>query len=68
MEYLNNWKEVLGVLFGVLIGVVWIGFALLGSNDMVILFIAIALTMIFGTLSGGLFVMSYQVKKAGKLI
>ena len=68
MEYLENWKEVLGALFGVLIGVVWIGFALLGPNDMVFLFIAIALTMVFGTLSGGFYAMSYQEKKEGKLI
>jgi hypothetical protein len=66
MEYLENWKEVLGALFCVLIGVVWIGFALLGTSNMVILFFVIALTMVFGTLSGGLYAMSYQEKKREK--
>lgn len=68
MEYLENWKEVLGALFCVLIGVVWIGFALLGPSDMVILFYAIALTMVFGTLSSGFYVMSFQEKKRGKKV
>lgn len=66
MEYFENWKEVLGALFCVLIGVIWIGFALLGPGDMVILFFAIAFTMVFGTLSGGLYAMSFQEKKEGK--
>ena len=66
MEYLENWKEFLGAFFCVLIGVVWIGFALLGPSDKVILFFAIALTMVFGTLSVGLYAMSYQEKKEGK--
>jgi len=66
MEYMENWKEVLGALFCVLIGVVWIGFALLGPSDMVILFFAIALTMVFGTLSAGLYAMSFKEKKEEK--
>jgi hypothetical protein len=54
----NNYKEVTGWVLGASIGVVWISFALLYSKlgfleGRVFLVVAIALTVLLGTLSGG---------------
>ena len=59
---MDNWKEVVGALLGVFIAVVWLGFALIGFN----LFYALALTMVLGTLSGGLYGISAKEKKDAK--
>ena len=63
---MENWKEVIGALFGVLIGVVWLGYVLIGPGDIMFLFVAIALTMVFGTISGGLYSISAQSKNQAK--
>jgi hypothetical protein len=49
----NDYKEVLGWLLGASIGVAWITWALLCPGNMVGLVICIAISIIFGTLSGG---------------
>ena len=49
----NTLLEVLGWFFGACIGVVWIAFALLAPGNMIFLFVAIALTILFGVISGG---------------
>ncbi len=59
---MDNWKEVVGALLGVLIAVVWLGFALIGFN----VFYALALTLVLGTLSGGLYGISDKEKKDTK--
>lgn len=48
-----NYKRLLGELFGAAIAVVWIFFAILGAGSLVFLAVAISLTILFGTLSGG---------------
>ena len=57
----NNYKEVIGWLLGTAIGVVWINFALL-YGDTVSLVVAISLTILLGTLSGGLIALSKNSK------
>jgi len=54
VEDLYNYKTLLGELFGAAIAVVWIAFALLGRGSLFFLVIAIDLTILLGTLSGGL--------------
>jgi hypothetical protein len=54
----NDYKEIIGWLLGAAIAVVWVSYALLGPGDMVFLVVAIALTILFGTLSGGLIALS----------
>ena len=56
---MENWKEVVGALLGVLIAVVWLGFAMIGFN----VFYAIALTLVLGTLFGGFYTVNAQGKK-----
>lgn len=53
-----DYKEVIGWLFGAGIAVVWISFALLGAANLVFLAVAISLTILFGTASGGLIAIS----------
>ena len=53
-----DYKEVIGWILGAAIAVVWISFALLGPGNMVFLVIAISLTILLGTLSGGLIALS----------
>jgi hypothetical protein len=48
-----SYKEALGWIFGATIAVAWVTWALLCPGDMVGLVVAIAVTIIFGTLSGG---------------
>ncbi|MHA2398580.1 MAG: hypothetical protein ACXADU_06790 [Promethearchaeota archaeon] len=48
-----DYKEVIGWMLGASIAVVWISFAFLGAGNMMFLVVAISLTMILGTLSGG---------------
>ncbi|UCC20885.1 MAG: hypothetical protein JSV62_06290 [Promethearchaeota archaeon] len=60
---MENWKEVTGALLGVLIAVVWLAFAMIGFH----VFYAIALTMVLGTLSGGLYAISAKNKENTKI-
>ena len=55
---LYNKKMLLGEILGACIAVVWIAFALLGAGNMYFLTTAISLTILLGTLSGGLFAVS----------
>ena len=59
---MENWKEVVGALLGVLIAIVWLGFALIGFH----FFYAIALTLVLGVLAGGFYGISAQNKKKAK--
>lgn len=59
---MKNWKEVVGALLGVLIAIVWLGFALIGFH----FFYAIALTLVLGVLAGGFYMKSPQEKKNAK--
>lgn len=58
----NDCKEVIGWLSGASIAVVWISYALLGPGNMVFLVVALALTILLGTLSGGLIALSKKSK------
>ncbi len=49
-----NSKTLVGELLGALIAVVWIAFAFLGLGSRLFLVVAISLTILLGTLSGGL--------------
>ena len=53
-----NIKTLLGEIFGALIAVVWISFAFFGAGNMYFLTAAICLTILLGTLSGGLIAVS----------
>lgn len=53
-----NKKTLIGEILGALIAVVWISFALLGAGNMYFLTAAICLTILLGTLSGGLIAVS----------
>ena len=53
-----NTKTLIGELLGALIAVVWIAFAFLGAGNMLFLVVAICLTILLGTLSGGLIAVS----------
>ena len=57
----NDYKEVIGWLLGAVIAVVWISFALL-YGDTISLVVAISLTILLGTLSGGLIALSKKAK------
>jgi len=61
----NDYKEVIGWLLGAAIPVAWISYALLGPGDMVFLVVAIALTILLGTLSGGLIALDKKKTKEG---
>ena len=62
MEDLVDYKEVIGWLLGASIAVAWISWALLCLGNMVGLVVAIALTILLGTLSGGLIALSEKAK------
>jgi len=59
---LVDYKEVIGWVAGAAIAVVWISFALLSPGNMVLLVIAISLTILLGTISGGLIALSKKNK------
>jgi len=63
----NNYKEVFGWFFGAAIAVVWVAFGLLGAGDMVFLFVAISLTIVFGVLSGGFIKLGSKSKEDAKI-
>ncbi|MFX1323701.1 MAG: hypothetical protein ACFE8N_02020 [Promethearchaeota archaeon] len=56
---MDNWKEIVGVLLGVLIAVVWLAFAMIGFH----VFYAIALSMVLDTLSGGFYALTAKQKE-----
>ncbi len=58
VKNLYNTKTLIGEILGALIAVVWIAFALLGAGNMYFLTAAICLTILLGTLSGGLIAVS----------
>jgi len=58
VDDLVDYKEVIGWLLGAAIAVVWISYALLGAGNMLFLAVAISLTILFGTASGGLIALS----------
>jgi len=58
VEDLYNSKRLVGELLGAIIAVVWIAFAILGAGSMVFLVVALAVTILLGTLSGGLIALS----------
>ena len=53
-----NSKTLIGELLGAAIAVVWIAFAFLGAGNMLFLVVAISLTILLGTISGGLIALS----------
>jgi hypothetical protein len=55
---MDNWKEVVGALLGVLIAVVWLAFAMIGFH----VFFAIALTLVLSVLAGGFYGISKKAK------
>ncbi|GAG85079.1 unnamed protein product, partial [marine sediment metagenome] len=54
MKDMYNYKKLIGELFGAVIAVAWITWALLWPGNMVGLVIAISITILLGTISGGL--------------
>jgi hypothetical protein len=58
-----EYKEAIGWLFGAFIPVAWISYALIDPGDLVLLVIALALTILFGTLSGGFIALSKKKSK-----
>jgi len=58
VKNLYNTKTLIGEILGALIAVVWIAFAFLGAWNMLFLVVAISLTILLGTLSGGLLALS----------
>ncbi len=58
MENLTDIKEVIGWLLGAVIAVAWITWALLWPGNMVGLVVALAITILCGTASGGLIALS----------
>ena len=61
-----DWKQAVGAVLGAAIAVAWISWALIDPGNMVGLVIALAITIILGTLSGGLYALSEKEKKSGK--
>lgn len=68
VEDLYNLKTLVGELLGAVIAVVWIVFALLGAGNMVFLVVALAVTILLGTLSGGLIALSKKEIDYKKLL
>ncbi len=60
MKDLYNYKQLISELLGAAIAVAWIAWALIWPGNMVGLVIALALTILLGTLSGGLFALSKE--------
>jgi len=58
VKNLYNSKTLIGELLGAAIAVVWIAFAFLGAGSRLFLVVAISLTILLGTLSGGLIALS----------
>jgi len=58
-----DWKEALGWVLGAAIAVAWISWALLDPGNMMGLVVALAITILFGTASGGLIALSKKQAK-----
>jgi hypothetical protein len=58
VKNLYNPKTLIGEFLGAAIPVVWICYAFLGAGNMLFLVVAISLTILLGTLSGGLIALS----------
>ncbi|MHA2269763.1 MAG: hypothetical protein ACXAB8_18365 [Promethearchaeota archaeon] len=58
VEELYNYKRLIGELLGAVIAVAWIAWALIWPGNMIGLVVAIAITIVSGTLSGGLIALS----------
>lgn len=58
-----DWKEVVGWVLGAAIAVAWISWALLEPGNMVGLVVALAVTILLGTASGGLIALSKKQTK-----
>jgi hypothetical protein len=65
---LVDYKEVIGWILGAVIAIVWINFALLNPGNMVFLVIAISLTILLGTLSGGFIALSKNKSEIKEVI
>ena len=69
VEDLYNYKTLVGELLGASIAVVWIWFAflvVLFGNVLVFLAVAISLTILLGTLSGGFLKLSKNIEEGAK--
>ena len=66
MENLYNSKRLIGELLGAVIAIVWVSYAILAPDNMVFLVVAIATTILLGTLSGGLIKLSSQPKESAQ--
>jgi hypothetical protein len=55
-----NYKRLFGEISGAVIAIVWISFGILGAGNLVFLVVAISLTILLGTLSGGLIALSEE--------
>ena len=62
-ENLTDIKEVIGWMLGAGIAVAWISWAILDPGNMVGLVIALAVTILLGTASGGLIALSKKQSK-----
>jgi hypothetical protein len=58
-----DWKEAVGWVLGACIAVAWIAWALVDPGNMVGLVVALAITILFGTASGGLIALSKKQTK-----
>ncbi len=65
---MTDTKEVIGWMFGAGIAVAWISYAILGAGNMVFLVVAIGLTIILGTISGGLTALSREIIELKEMI
>jgi hypothetical protein len=63
---INN-KRLIGELLGAAIAVVWVSWALLWPGNMVGLVVGLTLTIVFGTISGGLLKLSKNNNDSAKL-
>ncbi|MBY9019627.1 MAG: hypothetical protein KGD67_01120 [Candidatus Lokiarchaeota archaeon] len=53
-----NSKTLIGELLGAAVAIIWIAFAFFGAGNMLFLVVAISLTILLGTISGGLIALS----------
>jgi hypothetical protein len=61
-----DYKVVFSWLFGAIIPIIWICYAILDPGNMVFLVVAISLTILFGVISGGLIKLSTKNKENAK--
>jgi len=68
VEDLYNYKTLIGELLGAAIAVVWIAFAFLGAGSRLFLVVAISLTILLGTSSGGLIAISQYKNELKEIV